>query len=413
MTAEAPAEAKEGCFDVGRVFFSLTDERGIIEAGNRTFRLVSGYSWDEMLGKPHKLIRHPDMPHGVFHLFWDELKQGRPIGAYVQNRTKNNLSYWVYATAMPVKNGYLSVRMKPSSPLLEIAQQEYAMLRERELEEKLSPEASAEVLLERLRAHGFDSYLAFEAEAATRECVLRDDALGERTHPLLRNSIEIIAAVRDMTQEGLTLPAILDRLKITQVNMGVLASRIETAGGPITAISGIYSHMTAEISSWIDKFLNDSGNAFETMEKAVQEASFLTASARIQRFAALSDDWPKTISDRVDVEDEKAALMRNALQSERWSDERVRYVATAAQALDTAASALKRAVMRLGSTRILCEIESARLTQRSESLEEVVRRLVELLQEVEARQSRIESAVSRALKAAAASDDRKVPRAAA
>lgn len=409
----AAPEATEGDFAIDHVFFSRTDERGIIEAGNRTFQLVSGYDWDEMLGKPHKLVRHPDMPHGVFHLFWSELKKGRPIGAYVVNRTKHDRPYWVYATAMPVEGGYLSVRIKPTSPLLEVVKKEYAALRKREHEEKLSPEDSAEALLARLRELGYQNYLAFEAEAATRECVLRSDALGRRVHPLLRHAMDIIEGVKEMTEEGLQLPSILKQLKLTQVNMGVLASRIETAGGPISAISNIYSHMTKEISGWIDKFLHNSGNAFETMEEAVQEAAFLTATALIQRDAAKSNDWPASLGERLDVAEEKAALIARAKKSERWSEERVRYVATAAHGLSMAAAALKREVMCLGSTRVLCEIESARLTRRSESLEEVVRRLSDLQEEVEMRHGRIEHAVDRVLKAAADSDDRKTPRVAA
>lgn len=63
----------ESEFKFEELFFSRTNTRGIIQSANSVFQRVSKYEWEELLQKPHKIIRHPAMPRGVFQLFWDEL----------------------------------------------------------------------------------------------------------------------------------------------------------------------------------------------------------------------------------------------------------------------------------------------------------------------------------------------------
>ncbi len=76
-------------FELKDLFFSRTDERGVIIHGNGVFRKISGYMWEELKGAPHKLVRHPDMPKGVFQLYWDKLKAGDYVAAYVKNKSKD------------------------------------------------------------------------------------------------------------------------------------------------------------------------------------------------------------------------------------------------------------------------------------------------------------------------------------
>lgn len=72
--ANAPSD-----FDVSELFFSTTDAKGLIVSGNEVFVRVSGWSHDELLGAPHNIIRHPDMPRVVFQLLWSYLAEARPI----------------------------------------------------------------------------------------------------------------------------------------------------------------------------------------------------------------------------------------------------------------------------------------------------------------------------------------------
>jgi len=88
-------------FDADDVIVSKTDLKGKITYANQTFIQLSGYSEQELLGAPHNLIRHPDMPRCVFKLLWDTIAAGNEIFAYVVNRSRNGDHYWVFAHVTP------------------------------------------------------------------------------------------------------------------------------------------------------------------------------------------------------------------------------------------------------------------------------------------------------------------------
>lgn len=83
----------ESFFNFDELFFSRTNSKGIIQSGNSVFQHVSKYEWDEILNKPHNVIRHSAMPRGVFHLLWETILGGSPIGAYVVNQAKDGSFY--------------------------------------------------------------------------------------------------------------------------------------------------------------------------------------------------------------------------------------------------------------------------------------------------------------------------------
>ena len=94
---------------------SETDEKGIIRYANEEFCKMAGYKVDELEGKPHSIIRHPDMPKVAFKGLWETIKGGKTWRGFVKNRSKNGDYYWVYATVFPYTNskgqkGYISVR---------------------------------------------------------------------------------------------------------------------------------------------------------------------------------------------------------------------------------------------------------------------------------------------------------------
>ena len=98
---------------------SKTDLKGRITYGNRIFIEFSGYSERELIGAPHNIIRHPDMPRGVFKFLWDTIGADRECFAYVKNRAKDGSHYWVFANVTPSydaagrRDGYYSVRRAP------------------------------------------------------------------------------------------------------------------------------------------------------------------------------------------------------------------------------------------------------------------------------------------------------------
>jgi len=88
------------------LIISRTDLNGVITYVNETFAKISGYEPEELIGKPHSIIRHPDMPKSVFKELWDTIKEGKDWEGYVKNLRKDNGYYWVLAKISPlVKNG--------------------------------------------------------------------------------------------------------------------------------------------------------------------------------------------------------------------------------------------------------------------------------------------------------------------
>ena len=95
---------KEVVWDKSRVIMSKTDHRGIIEYANEVFMDVSGYEDYELMGQPHSIIRHPDMPKVLFKVLWENLKLGGNFHAVVKNLAKSGRYYWVVTDFESTKN---------------------------------------------------------------------------------------------------------------------------------------------------------------------------------------------------------------------------------------------------------------------------------------------------------------------
>ena len=116
--------------DETSLLVSETDAKGTIVYADETFVKFSEYSLEELIGKPHNMIRHPDMPKATFKELWESLKQGNVWQGFVKNRTKSGKFYWVYATIFPFgKDHYLSVRKMASKDEVEKYTQLYATMR--------------------------------------------------------------------------------------------------------------------------------------------------------------------------------------------------------------------------------------------------------------------------------------------
>jgi len=117
------------------ILVSRTDLEGRIVECNPDFAAVCGYTVDEMIGQPHKIIRHPDVPAQVFEDMWRTIKSGRSWNAVVKNRAKNGDHYWVEANATPVYQegkhvGYVSVRTPASQDEIDAATKTYERIRQ-------------------------------------------------------------------------------------------------------------------------------------------------------------------------------------------------------------------------------------------------------------------------------------------
>jgi aerotaxis receptor len=134
MRNNQPVSGHEYEFPSSHMLVSATDLTGRIQYCNPAFIAVSGFTRDELIGQPHNLIRHPDMPREAFEDMWTTIREGRPWTALVKNRRKNGDHYWVHANVTPVVEkgtvvGYLSVRIKPERETVREAETLYARLR--------------------------------------------------------------------------------------------------------------------------------------------------------------------------------------------------------------------------------------------------------------------------------------------
>lgn len=124
---------KELHLDESTMIVSETDIRGNIIYANSDFCSIAGFTKDELIGQPHNLVRHKDMPSAAFKDLWETVKSGKTWNGRVKNITKNGDFYWVDATVYQVtkKNGeqrYISVRSKPSDEQKKIAIELYKTL---------------------------------------------------------------------------------------------------------------------------------------------------------------------------------------------------------------------------------------------------------------------------------------------
>ncbi|MFN8628948.1 MAG: PAS domain-containing protein [Chloroflexota bacterium] len=311
-------------FGIDELFFSTTDHKGLITSGNRVFARVSGYTRAEMAGHPHSLIRHPDMPRAVFQLLWDEIGAGRSIAAYVKNLAKDGRHYWVLGTVVPIAEGFLSVRLKPSTPLFAAAQSIYAeTLRcEREVEggdpgrRKLAIEQSLAYLLEQLANAGFPDYGSFMRAALPAEVRARDVAMRSGAASRLSAAVDVAAGAnailatvnagsRDVARqlEGLVgkldvyrelstklaaktdfLLTLADDIRLFSLNARIVATR----GGRADAAIGAVASMMGDRSDASEPVFQALGAEIEQVVQLLESMSFPVAATRIQAEMAIA-----------------------------------------------------------------------------------------------------------------------------
>ncbi len=125
-------------FGEDEIIVSKTDRKGIITYANRVFLRVAQYTEEDVLGKPHNIIRHPHMPRCVFKLLWDTIQSGREIFAYVVNRARSGDHYWVFAHVTPTFDGngtivgYHSNRRCPDRSVIPKVESIYRLLLDEE-----------------------------------------------------------------------------------------------------------------------------------------------------------------------------------------------------------------------------------------------------------------------------------------
>ena len=156
---------QERTFGADELIVSKTDTRGIITYANDVFCRVGAYELHEVIGQPHNLIRHPDMPRAVFKLLWDTVGSGKELFAYVNNLAADGANYWVLAHVTPSLGaggkvvGYHSSRRRPAPAGVEAIKPLYRELLVEESRAgsgRAAAEAGSALLGRRLAERGVD-----------------------------------------------------------------------------------------------------------------------------------------------------------------------------------------------------------------------------------------------------------------
>ena len=161
---------QEIVMDYDDFIVSKTNVKGKITYCNRIFIKIAGYNEKDLLGQPHNIIRHPDMPRSVFRLLWNTLQEGNEFFGLVKNKTRSGGFYWAFAnvTASVDKDGtllgYYSVRRKPERTLIDALQPIYQQMLEEEARHsnaKEAMDASSKILMDFIQLSGksYDEFL--------------------------------------------------------------------------------------------------------------------------------------------------------------------------------------------------------------------------------------------------------------
>ncbi|MFK7987662.1 MAG: PAS domain-containing protein [Sandaracinaceae bacterium] len=280
-----PVDA-ESEFSSDELFFSTTCPKGKIRSCNDVFLRVSEYEPQDLLGRPHNIIRHPDMPKCVFNLLWSYLLEGRTVGGYVKNLSRTGKYYWVFALVTPIPDGYLSIRVKPSSPIFDAVKGLYPVLLEREqtfgADWRRGMKSAHELMLQTVSELGFDSYddllsQALQLELTQRATLQRHAGVRQLSElkkitTLRRSRDELVEKKQYFSELG---PVV----RLVALNSRVATTQLSERGRALGAISERISRASDEITSESEAI----SEAIAGLRGTLHQASFLSSFRLLQK----------------------------------------------------------------------------------------------------------------------------------
>lgn len=364
-------QEEEVHFGLDEMFYSRTDARGVIVAGNRVFQRVSCYPWGNLIGAPHRVIRHPDTPRSVFRILWKTIQAGEPAAAYVCNRAADGRPYWVLATVLPFGSGYLSIRIKPSSAILHQVKTLYSHLAKGEGNGR-SIEASVEELEDKLLDLGFANYTDFMRHALRSEFTARLIALELRS----RLPEKAISAIQDGIHRALegqnAIQAEFDWMQVLPTNLSLLATRLEPEGGPMSTVANLYKAGTQEALSSVSAFTSGEQSLCHQMSEQFQRAVFMVTCAELQRelgSLVAKEDWTGSgLDPNAEMKFIDDISHRYTSEAKACVDEALRL----AKVIDQAGAKMRRSILSLETIMTMGKVEGARFGPTMESINAII-----------------------------------------
>lgn len=362
---------EESEFSWDELFFSYTNKQGVVEGGNEVFRRISKYDWEEILHKPHSLVRHPDMPRGVFYLFWEVINKNQSIGAFVKNRAKDGTYYWVFALASPIESGFLSVRQKPGGALFQLVPDLYKKWKLQEDKNKLKPQESMNLILQELQTLGFKDYLDFSSQAFEQCIQMRYEQLevSEQARDLTSiNQVQQMA--KGIFDEAVKSIRSYQAIQYIPLNMQIYADNLGTVP-TLSVVAEKYQELATEIQNAIERF----EVATVSINESVRSALFAFCSKKLnvemaQSFADLAaDDTSKDYSFEI------SQLEAVAYQSQNQSLQELKQILNLVQELLFSCENLRTVLLGLELIRMSGRIEIAKMSTHSVELSDLMSKL--------------------------------------
>nr|WP_120491735.1 PAS domain-containing protein [Corynebacterium lactis] len=303
-------------FTADQIFFSTTDDKGVIREANQTFVDLAHYSPDELLGAAHNIIRHPSMPRGAFYAMWSTLQAGKPFAAYVRNLAGNGSAYDVFATVTPLPDGgYLSVRTKPlNKDVHDLAHNQIYpttlaaehILRENGHKAAEAAEKGAENLLTQLEELNFDSYEQFQNVILPDEILRRENAsegllsveptspelakISQAVHSIFRGLDQWMTEQASLEQLSQAIRRCSTRLRANLESAHDVSRSLDTLKSAhpelvgIFAPIGVWLQMSGIVSQYTDKIVA----TIESLDRSNAETRASVALARLHTTVMIS-----------------------------------------------------------------------------------------------------------------------------
>lgn len=293
---------EEVAFQLNDIFVSKTDKKGILQYGNQIFNRLSGYTEEELIGSPHNIIRHADMPRTIFKLFWSYLKDNKTVFAYIKNQAKSGRFYWVMAAAIPTSDGYFSVRIKPHCGLLSEIEPLYKEILS--VEKDKGTETAHQLFHARLNQLGFSSYNEFMIHAVTEELSSHEEALasvGYNPLGLRKNASTTLKNLFEMQSRILNTKAVyansvaelnkyknfkedshslickimksLPQLEHLSINMSISANKLGKQGSTLAVVSTYFDQTAKQVVSLLGQIENSFTNVSDKLSTIMTNSS--------------------------------------------------------------------------------------------------------------------------------------------
>lgn len=348
-----------------------TDMNGIIRYANEDFLQLYMYPAEELVGAPASILRHPDMPAGVFWKMWQTLQAGKASGGYLCNRAQDGSTVWMFALMIPVPKGITAVQMRPLGPELAVTQSIYETMREAEAS-GVSPEKSAALMDRELADKGFADPRTFLSKAVSEEVAARRTLRLVQEMSWIGGLQTLRDAMRELVNEHYRLVATFRALYLVPTNMRILASRLEPTGGPISSISDNYKRASAEINSALKEMGGDDHGA-SRLASAIDEAILCLGCAVLQQQTC---DQLRRPTQGAAASDSNIALFEAAQSaSRRCGREGLDNVTQLVRKISADGHALQRLMAGLDQIRILGQVESGRSRDRDNGLASIMDQL--------------------------------------